>query len=404
MSRDQEFMKHLFLTSSFVLCLLALATTSLRAQDELHQTYPLSANGTVSIQNVSGYIRITSWNENRVQVDAVKRGDREEFSQVEIRVADSPDRLEITTVYPRNFGRGRNRVEVNYDVKVPRSAVLAPITSTSGAITITEPGARLNARSTSGDVVVRGSRGEVNIASTSGDVGISEAEANVTAHSTSGDLTATDIRADLTAHATSGSLHIERVRGRLQAQSISGRVSVKDIGGDATLQSISDSVQAENIQGRLNVNAVSADVTLRNVQQGARINSVSGTITITNTKGLIEAKTTSGDINVSEVEAREILLNTHSGRITYTGTIFDDGRYAFESFNGAILLTIPAAANFSLAVTTFNGSIETDFPITIPAGTTQTSRPRRLQGTYGKSNGAEIKVGGFNADIKLKKQ
>lgn len=397
-------MKQIFLTSSFVLCLLLLAVTRLRAQDELHKSYVLSPNGTVSLTNISGSIRITGWNENRVQVDAVKRGDQEDLGQVEIRITESPERLEIATIYPRGGGRNRTRVEVNYDLKVPRNTNLLPITSTSGAITISDVGGRISARSTSGDVIVRGSSGEVNLNATSGDVRISDATGNVTAHSTSGDLTITNIRADLTATATSGSLRIEQVRGRLQAQATSGRVAVKDIEGDATLQSISDSVQAENVQGRLTVNAVSADVMVRNVQEGARVNSVSGGITITATKGLIEAKTTSGDVTVHDVESREVVLNTHNGRINFSGAIFDDGRYQFESFNGAILVALPATANFTLSVTTYNGSIETDFPITIPAGTNQTSRPRRLQGSHGKGTGAELKVGGFNASIKLKKQ
>ncbi len=412
-------MKHLILT---VFSLLTLATTNLRAQDELHKTYPLTPNGTVSVTNVSGYIRITSWNENRVQVDAVKRGDRDDFAQVEIRVTDSPDRLEINTIYPRNFWRGRNHLEVVYELKVPRGAILSPITSTSGNITITDAGSRIVARTTSGDVTLRGISGEtkvastsgtvmaermggtLNISSTSGDVRVNDVEAKVSAHATSGDLTITNIRNDVVANATSGELHIERVSGRLNAQGVSGRVAVKDIDGDASLQGISDSVLAENIKGRLTVNAVSADVTVRNVQEGARVNSVSGTITITNTKGLIEAKTTSGDINLREVESREIQLNTHSGMINYSGPIYDDGRYSFESFNGNILIQIPASANFALTVTTFNGHIETDFPITIPPGTAQANRPRRLQGSYGGSNGAEIKIGGFNANIKLKKQ
>lgn len=422
MRLDQDVMKHLFLTTTLVICLLAFAATSSFAQDELHKSYPLAPNGTVSLTNLSGTIRITGWNENRVQVDAVKRGNQEEFSQVEIRVTESPDRLEITTIYPRNNWRGRNQVEVVYDLKVPRGAVLTPIASTSGDITITEAGSRVVARSTSGNVTVRGIRGAttinstsgdvsaeqmggtLNISSTSGNVHLKDVEAKVISHTTSGDLTAINVRDDLSATATSGEIQIEKVAGRLSAQTMSGKLSVKDISGDATLQGISDAVTADNIRGRLTVNSVSADVIIRNVQEGARVNSVSGTITITQTKGLIEAKTTSGDINVREVESREVQLNTHSGQINYAGSFFDDGRYGFESFNGNIILLIPSNSNFALNVNTFNGQIETDFPITLPPGMTQTNRPRRLQGTYGKGNGAEIKIGGFNASIKLKKQ
>ena len=414
-------MKRIFITSSIAIGLLLLAATSLRAQDELHKTYPLSANGTVSVTNISGYIRITGWNENRVQVDAVKRGNKEEFSLVEMQVSDSPARLEITTNYARTNWRMNRNVWVDYELKVPRGAILNSIATTSGNITITDAGSRVMARSTSGDVTVRGTGGDttlnttsgnisaertngsLSLNSTSGELRINDVASKLVAHTTSGNITATDLHDDASVTATSGEVRVEKASGRVNARTVSGTVSVKDIGGDATLESVSDSVLAENIKGRVTVSAVSADVTLRNVQEGARINAVSGTITVTNTKGLIEAKTTSGDVIVHEVDSREIQLGSHSGNVSYSGSMYNDGRYSFESFNGGVTITIPANSNFTLMATTFSGSIETDFPITIPPGTTQTNRPKRLQGTHG-NGGAQLKINGFSADIKLKKK
>ncbi len=414
-------MKRTLFTSSITIGLLLLATISLRAQDELHKAYPLSANGTISVTNVSGSIRITSWNENRVQVDAIKRGNREDFSLVELQVSDSPARLEITTNYARTNWRTNRNVSVDYELKVPHGAVLNSIATTSGTITITDAGSRVLARSTSGDVMVRGTGGDTTInttsgnivaermngtltlSSTSGEVRIHDVASKLIAHTVSGNITATDLRDDASLTATSGEVRIEKASGRVNARTVSGTVIVKDIGGDATLESISDSVLAENIKGRVTVIAVSADVTLRNVQEGARINAVSGTITVTQTKGLIEAKTTSGDVILRDIDSHELQLGSHSGNVNYSGSLHEDGRYSFESFNGGITVLIPANANFNLNATTFNGSIETDFPITIPPGTTQTTRPKRLQGTHGKG-GAQLKINGFSADIKLKKQ
>ena len=414
-------MKRFLLTSSIPIGLLILAATSLRAQDELHKSYPLNGNGTVNVTNVSGYIRITGWNENRVQVDAVKRGNKDDFSLVEIRVSDSPERLQIETISPRNVWRGNRQVWVEYELKVPRGAFLNSISTTSGDITITDAGARVMARSTSGAVTVRGTSGDttlnttsgnistertngsLTLNSTSGELRINDVASKLSAHTTSGDITATDLRDDATVTATSGDIRIEKASGRVDARAVSGTVSVKDVGGDATLESISDSVLAENIKGRVTVIAVSADVTVRNVQEGARISAVSGTITITNTKGLIEAKTTSGDVIVQDVDSHEIHLGSHSGNVSYSGSIYNDGRYSFESFNGGVTITIPANSNFALIATTFNGSIETEFPITIPPGATQTNRPKRLQGTHG-NGGAQLKINGFSANIKLKKK
>lgn len=414
-------MKRYFLTTNFIIALSIFAVTAVNAQDELHKSYALTPNGTVSVTNVSGFIRITGWNENRVQVDAVKRGNKEDFSLVEIRITDSSDRLQIETITPRmNWGRNRN-VWVEYELKVPRSVILNSITTTSGDITILDAGSRVVARSTSGEVTARGTSGETNLSTTSGtitaeringaltitctsgDIRVNEIGSKLSIRTTSGDITATDIRDDASIASTSGNLRIEKVGGRVNASATSGIVSVKDVNGDATLQSISDSVIAENIKGRVTANTVSADITLRNVQEGVRISAVSGTINVTQTKGLIEAKTTSGDVIVLEVDSHEIMIGSHSGSVSYSGSIYDDGRYSFESFNGGVHILIPANSNFTVNATTFNGSIETDFAVTPPPGTTQTNRPKRLQGTHG-TGAAQLKINGFSADIKLKKK
>ncbi len=414
-------MKRFLLTLSFAIGLSILAATAVNAQDDLHQSYPLNANGTVSVTNISGFVRVTGWNENRVQVDAVKRGNKEDFALVEIRVTNSPERLQIETVSQRSNWRGNRNVWIEYELKVPRGASLNSIATTSGDITITDAGARVMARATSGNITVRGTSGDTNLSTTSGDitaertngtltihatsgdVRVSEVSSKLSVSTTSGDITATDLRDDASITATSGGIRVEKASGRVNARATSGTVSVRDVSGDATLESISDSVLAENIKGRVTVIAVSADVTVRTVQEGARISAVSGTITITQTKGLIEAKTTSGDVIVREVDSHDLQLGTHSGSVSYSGSLYDDGRYSFESFNGSVLLTIPANSNFTLNATTFNGSIETDFPITIPPGTTQTNRPKRLQGTHG-NGGAQLKINGFSADLQLKKK
>src|SRR5262249_51527983 len=112
---------------SAAVCLLSLhgaaprvtaqsAARSVEQGRERHESYDLASGGVVSVNNTSGYIRVTSWNENRVKVDAVKRSRREEeYSQVEIQVTPGPGRIEIRTIYPREQVGG---VSVDYHLKV----------------------------------------------------------------------------------------------------------------------------------------------------------------------------------------------------------------------------------------------------------------------------------------------
>ena len=417
-------MKTSVLIAKFLIAtsLLLWLVASLQAQDEVHQSYEVNPNATISVANHSGFIHLTGWNENRVQLAAVKRGAREDFPSVEIKVVQSLDKLEIKTIYPRSSWKSYRNVEVEYELKVPRTAILNAITTTSGDITITDAKARAIVRSTSGNITVHKIGGDTNlnstsgnisaahiggtltINSTSGDLRISDVTSRLSAQTTSGGITALDLRDDVAVNTMSGDVRLEKIGGRVNARAISGKLIVRDAGGDATLENISDSILAENIKGRVTVTAISADVTIRNVQEGARASSVSGSILITNVKGLIEAKSTSGDLSLRDVDSHEVHLNSHSGSVNYQGAIYDDGRYSFESFNGGVTIYIPANSNFNFSAKTFSGDIATDFPLKLNPGTLSDNRPKRLQGTFGTENGAQITASTFNADIRLKKK
>ena len=214
---------------------------------EFHQTYPLSAGGTVSINNTSGHIRVTTWDEDRVNVDAIKTGPREEeFGSVEIQVDAQPGAISIRTVYSRRVivstpsvrvGRRSVDVSVDYDIKVPKTALLTPLSSMSGDISITGPVAQVVARSlsgavaasqvtggaqlisTSGDVTARRIGGVLVARSTSGTVLVEDVQAQATATSTSGDVTLRGAAADVVVNSTSGAVRAERIRGRTTTRS-----------------------------------------------------------------------------------------------------------------------------------------------------------------------------------------
>ena len=174
--------------------------------------------------------------------------------------------------------------------------------------------------------------------------------------------------------------------------------------GDANLENVAEGITADGIQGRVTATSVSGRIVARNVREGVRANSVSGTIDISQSRGPLVLNTTSGAALLREVDSRDIQVATHSGAVHFAGKIYDNGRYTFDSFSSEVILTLPANSNFTLTAKTFSGSIETDFPIQLVTGSSLSGRPRRLQGTYGNSEGAQLNVGGFSSTIKLKKQ
>jgi len=67
------------------------------------KSYPLATNGEVRLDNVNGKIRIVTWEQPEIKVDAIKRANTEsDLDEVKIEIEAKPDSIRIHTAYPRN--------------------------------------------------------------------------------------------------------------------------------------------------------------------------------------------------------------------------------------------------------------------------------------------------------------
>jgi len=111
--------------------------------EEFHQTYAISADGRVELDNINGDVHISSWDRNEVKVDAVKYADtKERLEEAKIEIDSGKDYLSIRTKYPDhsnnwNWGSRNNPASVEYTLTVPRTAKLDEIKLINGALDIT---------------------------------------------------------------------------------------------------------------------------------------------------------------------------------------------------------------------------------------------------------------------------
>ena len=108
-------------------------------KEEFHQTYPLTAEGRVSLNNINGAAHISAWDRNEVKVDAVKRADDEDgLKNMEIRVNARPDSISISTEYrpQEHFHNDHHYSSVEYSITVPRQARLDEVQLINGALDV----------------------------------------------------------------------------------------------------------------------------------------------------------------------------------------------------------------------------------------------------------------------------
>ncbi len=148
-------------------------------REEFHQTYPLAADGRVSLENLNGGVRITVSDRNEVQVNAVKRAYKQErLNEVKIEVSSTADAIRIRTTYPdqdHNFtsddrGRYNNPAVVDYSITVPRRARLESIDLVNGSLDIDGVEGDVNASTVNGGLVVRGLISETKLNTVNGNL------------------------------------------------------------------------------------------------------------------------------------------------------------------------------------------------------------------------------------------
>lgn len=187
--------------------------------EEFHQTYALTADGRVELDNINGDVHISSWDRNEVKVDAVKYADtKERLDEAKIEIDARNDSIAIRTKYPNhdhtwNWGSHNNPAGVEYTLTVPRAARLDEI------------------KLINGELDVNGVTGEVN---------------------------ASCINGRLQAHNLAGRARLSNINGKLEARfdQLSGqRVELNSVNGSVELTIPSDSnaeVEATTVSGGIN--------------------------------------------------------------------------------------------------------------------------------------------------------
>ncbi|MBX3288690.1 MAG: DUF4097 family beta strand repeat protein [Acidobacteria bacterium] len=236
---------------------------SLDVEERFEQTYPLTPDGRVRLQNINGSIEVEAWDRNEVHVLAIKVAETAEaLKNIEIDIKAKSDSITIEANHRgasnRSVsGQSARSTQVRFYLKVPRNAVLDEIGTVNGAIKLS------------------------NMANA------------VRVSAVNGSITATDLSGSTTLQTVNGGIAVGFARldanSKISLNTVSGRVSVTlPSNSEATVKANTLSGRIENGLGlRVNKRLVGTDMHGK-IGSGAaqlRLNSISGAITINRTGG-----------------------------------------------------------------------------------------------------------------------
>jgi hypothetical protein len=293
------------LASALVVCALigvggaaAARAADSPARGEFHHSYPLSSNGSFTIDDDRGSIRIIAWDKSSVQIDATQCAPTQAaLAHLTISVDAKRDGLDVHTLFPPPYTgldsfwhylgwhttSCDQNAQVDYVIRLPAKARLAITTASA----------------------------DVDVAGVSGTMRVDTA---------SGDITASDGR-DATISTSSGDISVNQAHGTFATTSTSGDVLFNDVSGDITVDSTSGDVGLYRVSGKVVVVTTSGNITARSFSGIARLNSTSGDVSMTLVRGngvALSASTSSGDIesDVPQRSGAPVSVRTQSGDIS----------------------------------------------------------------------------------------
>jgi len=249
----------------FAIAVIAIAAhISLHAAltEELHKTYPLDADGRVSLKNVNGAVHISAWDRNEVQVDAVKTAkSKEALDEANIVIDSAAGSVSIRTRYPEHESHHHDHAGVEYTLKVPRRARLFAVETVNGGVDVRAVAGNVKITSVNGSVIAQDLASEAQLSTVNGRVEASfqklESTSTISMHTVNGNI-ALSIPDASTAELIANTVH----GGIASDFGMSGSVSHHRPGG--------------SFNGRIGSGSGGAHIKLSSVNGGIRILSTAG--------------------------------------------------------------------------------------------------------------------------------
>jgi len=142
----------------------------------------------------------------------------------------------------------------------------------------------------------------------------------------------------------------------VRIEGIEGGVSVRNVSGDIRLDGVGGPVSLTSVEGEIGVYGARGPVTAQ---------SRGDDVTLVDVTGDVDVATGDGDLRLENVDASTLRAETLDGDVFFSGTLARDGNYQFSVHDGDATLVLPGDTDASVSVSTFDGELTSEFPVTL---------------------------------------
>ena len=210
-------------------------------------------------------------------------------------------------------------------------------------------------------------------------------------------------RLTITARRGDGTIDISLPIGaKVNASTHSGNVTIRGTRGPVDAHATNGSVDVDDVMNRVDLSTFSGDVSASNVNGDAKFETISGGIKLRDARGSIDATTVSGDIDLIGITSKSVRAKTTSGGVVFDGLVDPAGHYDLGTHSGDVRLRVQRDASAQLSVSTWSGSVDSQFPITLKPGEQRIGTLNAKRFTFEIGGGsARITADTFSGDITI---
>jgi len=140
-----------------------------RATNPFRQEVTVAFGSDFSLSNINGNVTISTWNEERAEITALKRdGSPEELRVAEVKITPRAESLSIETVLPKN-----SSVAVDYDIKLPSRITIKHVRVVNGNVSVSGVEGSVKVQTVNGRIDVDDVAGTIETETVNGSTSVS---------------------------------------------------------------------------------------------------------------------------------------------------------------------------------------------------------------------------------------
>jgi hypothetical protein len=130
------------------------------------------------------------------------------------------------------------------------------------------------------------------------------------------------------------------------------------------------------------------------------VNTVNGAVTVDGASSDVEAGTVNGELEVTTSGGRVNASNVNGGIRARLGALDPDGKNAFTTVNGSVLVEFTGDSGADVELETVNGMLNTNFEMTLSGRLD----PKHIRAHVGRAGGPRLRLETVNGNIELRRR